>query len=377
MQVLEQLEVLYNDPYAFARRQKAVGGKVVGITPMHFPEELVYASGALPVIVQESTEPVTAGLAHIFPNFCALSRSNVDAAVKGQLDFLDAIVISDMCLQIRMAFGIVSRRTKIPCIYVWWPPSYDAKRWLPSVMPRLERCKKALEDVVGRKIEERDIRNSIGVYNENRRLLREVYRLRREKPGVLRAREMQALVMASQLMPKEEHTAILRNVLAELEQASAHADGKARMFLSGHLCHRVSPEIVDLIEEAGIAVVGDDLYVGSRYYAAEVPTNGDPMEALAGRYFNPGVPCPTKGGGEGDWGEYLISSALESGAQGVISLLPRFCEPHMFYYPYLKTRLFEAGIPFTFVETEHETASLEGMRSRIQALVETIKEVRQ
>ena len=375
MQVLEQLEVVYNDPYAFARRQKAVGGKIIGITPMHFPEELVHASGALPVIVQESTEPITAGLAHIFPNFCALSRSNVDSAVKGGLDFLDAIVISDMCLQIRMAFGIMARRTKIPSIYVWWPPSYDAKRWLPSVRPRLERCKNALEEVVGRKIEEQDIWNSIGVYNENRRLLREAHRLHREKPGVLRARQMQALVMASQVMPKEEHTAILLKVVAQLSQASLSANGRARLFLSGHLCHRVRPEILDLIEDAGIVVVGDDLYAGRRYFAAEVAASGDPMEALAGRYFNPGVPCPTKGGGEGDWGEYLISSARESGAQGVISLMPRFCEPHMFYYPYLKSRLFEAGIPFTFVETEHEAASLEGMRSRIQALVETIKEV--
>lgn len=371
---LEQLGALYNDPYVFAKEEKGKGRKVVSISPMHFPEELVHASGALPIIVQESTEPITTGLSYIFPNFCAFTRSNVDWAVRGRLDFLDAVVISDMCLQTRMAFGIMSRRMTLPFIHMWWPLAYDAERWLPTVRPRLERCKKALEEVVGRPIEEQDLWNSIRVYNENRRLLREVYRLRRAKAGVLRAREMQALVVAGMVMPKEEHTALLSKVLAHLGEARPSANEKVRLFLSGHLCHRVKPEILDLIEEMGAVVVGDDLYAGYRYYAAEVPTTADPLEALARRYFNPGVPCPTRGGKEGDWAESLVSSARESSAQAVLSLLPRYCEPHMFYYPYLKNRLLEAGIPFTFIETEHEMYSLEGVRTRIQALVEAVKE---
>ncbi len=103
MEGLEQLGVLNDDPYALAKQFKSRGGKVVGVTPMQFPEELVHACGLLPVVLQESTEPITTGLTYIFPNFCALTRSNVDSAVKGRLDFLDAVIISDMCLQIRMA----------------------------------------------------------------------------------------------------------------------------------------------------------------------------------------------------------------------------------------------------------------------------------
>jgi bcr-type benzoyl-CoA reductase subunit C len=372
MESLEQLSVLYDDPYVFAKEAKKKGQKVIGVSPMHFPEELVHAAGALPVILQESTEPITDGLSHLFPNFCALTRSNVDWGVKGCLEFLDAVVVSDICLQIRMAFGIMSRRMAIPFIYMWWPLAYDAERWLASVKPRLERCKNALSEVVGRDITEQDLWNSIRVYNENRRLLRQVYGVRQAKPGILRARQMQALAMASMVMPKEEHTALLSEVLGHLEEVPAPSDAKVKLFLSGHLCHRVKPEILDVIEETGAVVVGDDLYAGYRYYAAEIPTATDPLEALALRYFRPGVPCPTRGGKEGDWAEHLVSSARESGAQGVVSLLPRYCEPHMFYYPYVKDRLLQADIPFTFVETDHEAPSLEGVRTRIQALVEAV-----
>lgn len=374
MEGLDGLNAVYSDPYAFARAAQAKGRKVVGISPMHFPEELVHASGALPVIVQESTEPITVGLTHIFPNYCAPTRSNVDWAAKGSLDFFDLVIISDMCLQVRVAYSIMARKMKTPFFYMWWPLEYNPTRWLPPVTRRLNRCKQTLEELTGRKIADEDIWKSIRLYNENRQLLREIYGLRREKAGALSARELQTLVVAGMVMPKEEHTALLRQVVAELENARASANGEARLFLSGHLCHRVKPEILDMIESLGATVVGDDLYAGYRYYAAEVPEQGDPIEALAMRYFNPGVPCPTRGGPEGDWADHLITRSRESGAQAVLSLLPRYCEPHMFYYPYLKNRLLEAGVPFAFVETEHEAYSLEGIRTRIQALVETVKE---
>lgn len=372
MEGLEQFSALSNDPYVFAKEAKANGQKVIGMSPMHFPEELVHASGALPIILQESTEPITDGLSHVFPNFCAFTRSNVDWGVKDRLDFLDAIVVSDVCLQIRMAFGIMRRRMAVPFIYVWWPLAYDAERWLPSVKPRLERCKKALEEVVGRRIEDQDVWNSIRVYNEKRRLLRDVYRLRQAKPEALCARDMQTLVVAGMLMPVEPYTELLSKVLMQLEAAPASSNGKIRLFLSGHLCHRVKAEILDVVEEIGAEVVGDDLYAGYRYYAAEVPTTGDPLEALAMRYFRPGVPCPTRGGDEGDWADHLIAATKETNAQGVLSLMPRYCEPHMFYYPHMKDRLMQADIPFTFIETEHEAPSLEGVRTRIQALVEAV-----
>jgi benzoyl-CoA reductase/2-hydroxyglutaryl-CoA dehydratase subunit BcrC/BadD/HgdB len=174
------------------------------------------------------------------------------------------------------------------------------------------------------------------------------------------------------VMPKEEHSALLTKILSRLEVASGSTNAKVPLFLSGHLCHRVQPEILDVIEEAGAVVVGDDLYAGYRYYAVEIPPTADPLKALALRYFRPGVPCPTRGGEEEDWADHIIAAAQESGAQGIVSLLPRYCEPHMFYYPHVKERLLETDIPFTFVETEHEASSLEGIRTRIQALVEAV-----
>ncbi len=371
--VFVKMRTLLEDPYSRARQEKEKGRKIIGITPMHFPEELVHASGALPVILQETNEPITLGWSYSFPNLCAFARSNVDAAAKGKMDFLDGIVISDICMALRIGFSIVRQRTSLPMIYTWWPSEYKFQRWYPIVSRRLERCRKALEEIVGKRIDDQSIQASIGLYNTNRQLLRQVYEIRSKKPGVLSCREMQELVVSSMVMPKEEHNRLLQELIPKLQNRKHSSDGKTRLFLSAHLCHRVKPDLLNLIEDMDAVVVGDDLYTGYRYYASEVPSNVPPMEAMMRRYFDSGLPCPTKCGPEADWADYIIKASSECGAQGVIFLMPKFCEPHMFYYPYLKDRLTDAGIPHTFVETEHSLLSLEGIKTRIEAFMEMLK----
>lgn len=361
------------DPYERARKEKARGRKVIGVTPMHFPEELVEASGAMPVLLQESTEPVTVGNEFIWPNFCGFTRSNVDWGLRGKLDFLDAIIVSDICLALRASFNIMYLRMRVPFIYMWWPLEYDQQRWYEVARRRLGRVKGELEGIVGHSISDEALGESIRLYNRVRGLLRQVYHLRQQKPGLLTAREMQDLVVGVMVSPKEEAAERLESFVRELESRPARGDDPVRLFLSGHMCYTVKPDILDLIDDLGAVVVGDDLYIGYRYYAAQVPEDGDPLDALLRRYFDIGLPCPTKAGPQGDWAEHILAAVRETGAEGVVSLMPKFCEPHMFYHPYTRRRMYEAGVPFVFIETEHEAVSLGGVRTRLEAFVETIR----
>jgi len=121
-------------------------------------------------------------------------------------------------------------------------------------------------------------------------------------------------------------------------------------------------------------VVSDDLFTGYRYFATATPDGaGAPMEALAKRYLNQSVPCPTRADYTQDWAEYIAARSGEHGAQGVVVMIVKFCEPHMIYYPHLKAVLAEAGVPHVQIETEHEVVSLEGIRTRLQAFIEMLK----
>jgi benzoyl-CoA reductase/2-hydroxyglutaryl-CoA dehydratase subunit BcrC/BadD/HgdB len=130
-----------------------------------------------------------------------------------------------------------------------------------------------------------------------------------------------------------------------------------------------------LIEDCGGLVVDDDLYHGHRYISTDVEEDGDPLEALAHWYLarNLKVPCPTRVDQNADWEGYLLGAMERSKADGMIVLMAKFCEPHMYYYPQIK-EVFEArAIPHLLIETEHEMSALEAVRTRVETFLEIVR----
>ena len=125
-------------------------------------------------------------------------------------------------------------------------------------------------------------------------------------------------------------------------------------------------------------MVDDDLFHGRRYVSTDVDETGDPIEAIARWYAqrNVNIPCPTRVQQDADWDAYLVGAVRQSGAEAVIHLLPKFCEPHMLYYPELRKGLDAAGIPQLLLETEHEGLPAESFRTRVEALVERVRRKR-
>jgi len=174
------------------------------------------------------------------------------------------------------------------------------------------------------------------------------------------------------LMPKEEHTTLMESLVTELERAKPSLPEGKRLFLSGHLCQSPKADILDLIEGVGGIIVDDDLYTGYRYYAVDVEVDGKPVEALAERHLEKSLPIPKRSYLPIRWEKYLVERAKASRAQGVVVLVAKYCEPHLFSYPFIKEALTAAGIPHIMVETEHEVVSLEAVRTRLQAFVEML-----
>jgi len=372
--VLERLNAIREDPYAIAREKKAEGMKIVGITPMYFPEELVHAANALPVILQESNQLITLGLGHIYHYFCGFNRSNVDLAVKKEVleGLFDAMIVSDLCLQTRKGADTMRRHMPTtPFIYVQRP--LEATR-VTLTAKRLEKCRRELEAVLGEKITDQALEKSIAIFNRNRDLLGKIDQIRNEKPGIVSMNEMVSLTMASMVMPKEEHCRLVEEFMGELQtRKQVPEDNQVKLFLSGHLCQAVKPDILGLIENLNGVVVGDDLYTGYRYFAGHVESGLPPMEALARHYLNPGLPCTTTANVEQNLAQYLAAQVGKRGAEGVILLVVMFCEAFLVQKPLISHILQEAGIPVLYLETEHEVVSLESMQTRIQAFLETLK----
>ncbi len=363
---------------AYALDWKArTGGKVVASFPMHFPAELVHAAGALPVVIQEMSEEITVGHGMIFPFYCGFSRSAVDQATKGDLDFADGIVFGDTCVQILGAADIT--RMELPEIDVYFFQLLACMRdsWtLENVSETIAKSRRGVERMLDTPITDEALWDTIRLFNRNRSLIRDIYALRRRDPELLTGVELQTIVKSSMVMDKADHTELLEAVLVVLRARSQGPERRLRLFVSGHMCHAPKPEILDLIEEAGAVIADDDLYTGFRYVSTDIEGVGDPVTAMAQAYMakNAKVPDPTKIDPEVDWEGYLLDAVRASRSQGLIVLMPKYCEPHMYYYPEIKEAFEAAGIPHLLIETDHEQAPLESLRTRIETFVELARQ---
>ena len=372
--VMNRFRDVVDTPYEKLRQWKEANRKkVVACSPMHFPEELIHAAGMLPVVLQETDESITTGFSYIYPFFCGITRNIIDIAVKGQLTFLDGVVYTDICVQNRTAACVLKQHLPTSHVeYAHLPTSLTRDGVKADTITELKRIKESLERLGGRKIDDTSLRQSILVYNKNRSLLRRLHDLRSANPKLLSSSDMGVVVRSSMLMLKEEHNELMESLVAELERVKpAPREGRS-LFLSGHLCQSPKADILDLIEGVGGIIVDDDLYIGYRYYAVDVEVDGKPLEALAGRYLDKSLPIPTRSYLPTRWEKYLVERAKASRAQGVVVLVAKYCEPHLFSYPFIKEALTAAGIPHIMVETEHEVVSLEAVKTRLQAFVEML-----
>ncbi|WP_028654481.1 2-hydroxyacyl-CoA dehydratase subunit D [Nocardioides sp. J54] len=370
---LEALRAAARDPRSYIRAWRSThpGQKVLGVLPMNFPRELAHAAGVLPVIVPDDQEPVTEGRAFLPEFYCGYTRNLADQAATGRLSDYDALFVADHCIQLLGATDVARELDPARPVFLGQLISSLNEPWaVRKTAEMMSELRSEVERLAGVTIEDTALAASIRAFNRDRALLREVFDARRSGDSAFSPVELQDIVAAAQVMDPDEHRELLAAVLRDREATAR--DERIRVHLSGHLCHAPRRELLEVIEEAGAVVVDDDLWTGRRYLQASVPEAIPPMEAIAQWYAdrNVAMPCPTRVQHDVDWDEWLLDSVHRSGAEAVIHLMPKFCEPHMLYYPELRRALDTAGVPQLLVETEHEGIPLETFRTRLEALVE-------
>jgi benzoyl-CoA reductase/2-hydroxyglutaryl-CoA dehydratase subunit BcrC/BadD/HgdB len=371
-----RLMEIADNPDAYVAAWKAANRrKVIGLFPMNFPTEIAHASGALPVLVQEHRAPITVGNNLLTEFHCGYTRSIADRAGKNELFLYDGFMLADHCIQLLGAVDVIRDETpKIPVFFGQLISSMREPWSREQIEGQMRSFAKEFAAFTGRDIHDEDLARSIAIFNESRRLLRLLFDRRRAGASTFTPGQMQAFIKSSMVMDREEHTALLRQIV-DLDSTAVAADGRIKLHLSAHLCHAPKPELLELIEECGAVVVDDDLFHGTRYISTDVSENDPPLTALADWYLNrdKAIPCPTRVKHETDWDSYLIDAMAESGAEGLVVLMAKFCEPHMLYYPELRKALNERGIPHVLIETEHEGMPVETIRTRIEAMLERIR----
>ena len=341
------------------------GRRAFGYLCTYAPLELLHAAGFTPVRLMQLSGPAALADAHL-PSFaCAVARAVTERMLCGELDFLAGVLFAHTCDTVQCAADIWRMaRPRFKVITSSLPTTLSSPHARAYLVAELRRLAVVLGSELGLSVTEDALRASIRLYNEQRRLLTALY----EQRGRFPAQQLWSLTLAGMLMPVEEHNGLLQSLLHGTEVGSEATHRGPAVLLVGAVLD--DPVILQLIDELGGQVVADDLCTGSRYFDALVDETEEPFAALADRYLRR-APCPAKHDTGNSRAGRLLDLLHRTGAQGVVFVLPKFCDPHAFDYVWLSKALDEARVPHLLLETEM-TVPIGQLRTRLQAFMEML-----
>jgi len=370
--MFDQFKEWYENRHEYAKKWKErTGGKVIGTFCTYVPEEILYAADILPVRILGSHEPQDVSEPHIFAMFCPFCRDCLAQGLKGRFDYLDGITIAQSCLHIRQTF--TSWDLHIPVDFKYYlphPMNVQSPHAVAYLTEELKEFKKAIEEWIGKEITENDLNRGIEIMNTNRRLLQQVYELRKKPNPPLTGLEAMLMVVSSQMIDKREHNKALEELLKKLPSRSLDAQGERLMIVGSE---DDDTEFIAMVEDLGSRIVIDEHCTGTRYFYEEVNTNGDILTSIAERYVRR-IPCPSK-----DWPkrtrvDHIVRLAKEYNIQGAIVMQMKFCDPHELDTPAIKEALEkDVGVPTIFLEFD-VTVPIGQFKTRVEAFLEIIRE---
>jgi len=369
--LLETFEQVCANPYQQARAAAEQGVPVAGLMCSYSPQELFHAAGYLPVRIlgRAGATPRADQLVQTYS--CSFARSALDSGLAGELDFLRLAVFSHTCDTLQNVADLWKRNCPGMQTLIVSTPNQTAGAAAQTYFRKeLARVRAELAATAG-PISDDDLRASMVLHARHRATMQRLYALRRDNPGALTGRQMMAVVTASFLMPKEEHLEKLTELLGALEQhPPGQADTRPRVLVAGSVCQDLG--FIGAIEDAGCRIVDDDLCMGARSFLVPEAAEGDPLDALADQYLAR-TPCPAFHCPGFDPGTHLLERAQQAGADGVVFLLTKFCDPWAFDYAHAKNTLDEADIPALMLEVEQNLPVPEQFRTRTGAFVEILQ----
>ncbi|MDY6856264.1 MAG: 2-hydroxyacyl-CoA dehydratase family protein [Thermodesulfobacteriota bacterium] len=149
---------------------------------MRIPEEIIHASGMLPVMMWRGNETVTLGHSYVHNFNCGLTRSFIDDALRDKLAFIDGMIFYRSCLQAQEIPSTIELNAP-PCnfLYLYLPTLYPGSAFREFFIHEMKRMKGNLEKWRGQLITNESLENSIAIYNKNRSLLKGGIRTEKEE----------------------------------------------------------------------------------------------------------------------------------------------------------------------------------------------------
>jgi len=366
---------LYTDRAREIEELRAKGKKIVGVFCNFVPEELIYASGAIPIRLSAGLQDTILTSEEILPrNFCPLIKSALGFALQKSPHFesTDVVIVPTTCDGKKKLPEILGEMKPTWTIEV--PHTMETPQARELWLTELGLLKDHLEKLTGNKIKKKALKREILLANRKRAALRKLYELRKRTPPPIWGRDALLITNQSYHDDSLRWTKNVERLCHELKEKGPVSDKSyPRILLTG--CPTVLPtwKIPLLLEESGGIIVCDDICTGSKglWDPVEIPnwTLGEMLIGLADRYLMNTCACFTPNMARID---RLFRFIEEYNIEGVIYYTLMACHIYGMEIHRIENALKSKNIPVLKIETDYSEEDVEQIRTRMEAFIEMI-----
>jgi benzoyl-CoA reductase subunit C len=368
--LIECRDLVESTDFVTAKRWREAGGKIAGHFQVYFPEEIVHAAGMLPLKVRGAPTEPTHSDSHFGSYLCSILKTSLELALSKTVE-LDMFVSHPICDAARNLAAIWGRNFDYPSQILYLPQNPNSSGSVEYLRHEYDRLRRLAEQVSGNSITEEALAASIEVFNENRRLMREIYEIKRTTPWILNAEDAYALVAMAGMMPREEHNEVLRTLIPQILERRTKAEDRIRVVFEGGFCEQPPFDLVRMLGRT-CYVVDDDFLIGLRWITEDVPTEGDPLENLAEAYVERSSYSPVQHDNRKPKEKMLLERIRGAGADAAIIAAAKMCEPGLEEQVAYTHALDGENIAYFVSEFEENMSSFDQLELQVETFMENL-----
>ncbi|MBM2825217.1 MAG: Benzoyl-CoA reductase/2-hydroxyglutaryl-CoA dehydratase subunit, BcrC/BadD/HgdB [Dehalococcoidales bacterium] len=354
-----------------ALEAKKKGKKVIGLQCTYFPIEVIYAAGMHPWRVTGTWDAdLSRSIVYRPMDSCQYCSHALEALLRGDLKFLDGVIGSSWDEDRRGLFEAWCYESKPALSLKYTPPRNKTEICERYFAEEISEMAAALGDFSGQKVTQESLTQAIKACNLTRRLVLQLYELRKRPVPPVSGAEVLGITTASMVMDKDDFNTELQALLPYLERRQVKdKSGEPRILITSDMLD--NPQFLEIIESEGCQIVMDDLDTGSRYFHKLVDEYAeDAISSLARRYaWRPSDPSAY------NWEEQIqqiVEWVKDFRADGVIELYEEFSPPRQWRAPLLVRELARQNIPLVRIGRGYDVGNVGQLSTRVGAFLETL-----
>lgn len=384
LEILEKIEDAVKERPLELEEARKKGARVVGWLNYNIPEEIIHALGLIPIRLGRGGNDrlVEIGARYISTKNCVYVRETVGLFAENKDPYIrnsDLVAVDATCLQTYRVAELIKYYFKVNTLILGVPRNFDLPEGQEYFQKELESFTQKLEEFAGYKLDKNKLAESIKLYNDIREATEELYKYQAVDDSPIKWRNVFDVVHAGYYLDRKQYLSFLQELLKELKEKHGdpvirNLNGDARIFLSGSIIPPGDTKLIDLIEQVGGRIVGDDLWSGLNSFL-NLKIKEPSIEGIADAYINrvPHGALPYLDLETDRRLNNLKQLIRDYRAQGVIYHTLRYCDPFTFKAGETKDVLKKEGVPLLEIHTEYAGSDVEAIRTRAEAFVELLK----